>query len=412
MRHNWPPRMLHSWLSRDALAAAVRAPLTRVLTAVFLFNLGSAAWSAVASERLVQMGQGSTDLGLLYAACDLLRLPATLVLPLILLRWGARRATLVGVGTLLLLPILSLGGLNAPRLMASMLVSALPALVVFVGLPAFVVGASRSGRDGWALAWLGLVGGAGGALGPWMGGYLADRLGLVAPLLLFAVGAALVIPVAWRGPLPDRRPWPGWAVLAGRGLPWVALIALGLASAADAGRAALVPAELVRDGLSPASVGFLLAAGAALAGPGFLLFGRLADRQAPNRVLGAGLALLVLGAFATALAVNWASIYALAAAFLSMGASGVRLGAEVALVGWIGRDRAAVGAALGEVTVASGRIVGAPTLGALGDAHGDTYAFNAIGGAGLVLAMGMLMLAFVGSRSRRPDQPVPCEAAA
>src|SRR5437773_2594783 len=148
-------------------------------------------------------------------------------------------------------------------------------LVVLVGIFVFslgsgpcsavVVGASEPGRDGMSLAWLGLAGGAGGALGPWVGGSLADSFGILPVLLLFAATSAMLIPVATFGVLPPRTAWSGWAVLAGRGLPWQALAALGLASAADAGRAALVPSELVRPGEPLGDVGLLLTAGCAVA---------------------------------------------------------------------------------------------------------------------------------------------------
>src|SRR5205814_10429550 len=138
------------------------------------------------------------------------------------------------------------------------------------------------------LAWLGLAGGAGGALGPWIGGSLADSFGVLPVLLLFAAASAALIPVATFGVLPPRTAWPGWAVLAGRGLPWQALAALGLASAADAGRAALVPNELLNHGQPLAEAGMLLTAGCAVAGLGFLVFGRMADRQSASRVVGVG----------------------------------------------------------------------------------------------------------------------------
>ena len=113
---------------------------------------------------------------------------------------------------------------------------------------------------------------------------LADAYGLGPVLLLFAAGSAIMLPIATLGALPPRTAWPGWTALAARGLPWQALMALGLASAADAGRAALVPNELVHQGQPLAETGMLLTAGAAVAGVGFLVLGRLADRQSARRV--------------------------------------------------------------------------------------------------------------------------------
>jgi len=364
--------------------------LLAVLAAVFAFNLGSAAWSAVVAGRLTQEGAGTTVLGVLYAICEISRLPAAILLPAATLRHGARRVTQAGVVLLLLVPLVALTGLENRQVMMIFILSALPAMAVYVGMPALVIGASREGRDGWSLAWLGLAGGAGGALGPSIGGVIADGYGLLPVLLLFAAGSAAMLPVATFGALPPRTTWPGWTALTSRGLPWQALMALGLASAADAGRAALVPGALLHHGEPLAGAGMLLTAGAAVAGIGFLVFGRLADQQSASRVVGWGVLVLVAGSFASALAVGWAPAFVVASSTLGMGASGTRLGAELALIGWLGRDRTAVAAALGETTVLGGRALGAPAAGSLGDAFGGAYAFGAMGMAAL-MAAGVLM---------------------
>jgi hypothetical protein len=367
--------------------------LLAVLAAVFAFNLGSAAWSAVVAGRLTQDGAGTTVLGVLYAICEISRLPAAILLPAATLRHGARRVTQAGLVLLLLVPLIALTGLGNRQVMMIFILSALPAMAVYVGMPALVIGASREGRDGWSLAWLGLAGGAGGALGPSVGGLIADGYGLLPVLMLFAAGSAAMLPVATYGALPPRTAWPGWTALTARGLPWQALMALGLASAADAGRAALVPGALVHHGEPLAGAGMLLTAGAAVAGLGFLVFGRLADQQSAGRVVGWGVLVLVAGSFASALAVGWAPAFVVASSTLGMGASGTRLGAELALIGWLGRDRTAVAAALGETTVLGGRALGAPAAGSLGDAFGGAYAFGAMGMAALMAAAVLTALA-------------------
>jgi predicted MFS family arabinose efflux permease len=300
---------------------------------------------------------------------------------------------------LVAVPLIGLTGLGNGQLMLIFVLSSLPAMAVYVGMPALVIGASRPGRDGWSLALMGLAGGAGGALGPWAGGLLADWHGVAPVLVLFAAGSALMLPIATIGTLPASTAWPGWTALAGRGLPWQALMALGLASAADAGRAALVPGELVHQGQPLAGAGMLLTAGAAVAGIGFLAFGRMADRHSAGRILGLGALVLVAGSFASALAVGWAPAFVVASSTLGMGASGMRLGAELALIAWLGRDNAAVAAALGETTVLGGRAVGAPAAGSLGDAYGGAYAFGAIGMTALLSAA--VLMAFAALRLRR-----------
>jgi MFS family permease len=365
----------------------VSLDLLAVLIAIFVFSLGSGAWSAVVAGRLTQDGATTSLLGILYAICEVSRLPAALLLPTVTLRHGARRVTQVGLVLLLLVPLVALAGLDTPQLMLIFVLSALPAMAVYVGLPALVIGASEPGRDGMSLAWLGLAGGAGGALGPWVGGMLADAMGVLPVLLLFAASSALLIPVATFGALPQRTAWPGWAVLAGRGLPWKALAALGLASAADAGRAALVPLQLMGNGQPLAEAGLLLTVGCAVAGVGFLAFGRLADRRSAQAVVAAGVSVIVVGSFLSALSTGWAPGFVIATAVLGMGASGTRLGAELALIGWVGRDRAAVAAALGETTILGGRALGAPAAGTFGTAFGGASAFWAIG-----LASGLVTL--------------------
>ena len=397
------PRRLIPRLSSDI-------GLVPILFAVFAFNLGSAGWSAVVAGRLTQDGAGTGLLGVLYALCEISRLPAALLLPAMTVRHGTRRVTQVGLLFLLALPLISLTGLDNLQLMLIFVLSALPAMAVYVGMPALVIGASRPGRDGWSLALMGLAGGAGGALGPWIGGLMNDQLGVLPVLLAFAAGSAVMLPVATLGKLPPRTAWPGWTALAGRGLPWHALLALGLASAADAGRAALVPNELVHQGEPLAGAGMLLTAGAAVAGIGFLAFGRLADRQSAGRIVGLGAIVLVLGSFASALSVGWAPGFVVASSTLGMGASGMRLGAELALIAWLGRDRTAVAAALGETTVLGGRALGAPAAGSLGDAFGGAYAFGAIGASALVAALAIT--AFAALRFRRTLEQATAPAVA
>jgi MFS family permease len=396
------PPVLRSFLSGRLLP---------VLVAVFAFSLGSAGWSAVVAGRLTLDGADTALLGTLYAVCELSRLPAALMLPMLTLRLGARRITQVGLLVLLAIPLIGLTGLATPQIMLIFVLSALPTMAVYVGMPALVIGASPPGRDGSALAWLGLAGGAGGALGPWVGGALADTAGLAPVLALFAVGSASMLPIATFGALPPRTAWPGWSALAAqRGLPWQALGALGLASAADAGRAALVPAQLIQQGQPLAGVGMLLTAGCAVAGIGFLMFGRMADRQSASRVTGAGVVILVLGSFACALTAGFAPAFVVASAVLGMGASGARLGAELALINWVGRDRASVAAALGETTVLGGRAFGAPAAGTFGTAYGGASAFWAIGLSAL-LASGLLMVVATRLLRRAPEVdavvPVP-----
>lgn len=383
--------------------------LVPILLAIFAFNLGSAAWSAVVAERLTLDGAGTNVLGVLYAVCEISRLPAALLLPALTVHHGARRITQVGILVLLVLPLIGLSGLGNHQLMAIFILSALPTMAVYVGMPALVIGASREGRDGWSLALLGLAGGAGGALGPWIGGVLTDSFGVGPVLGLFAAGCAALLPIATFAALPPRTAWPGWTTLAGRGLPWQALMALGLASAADAGRAALVPGALVHQGEPLASAGMLLTAGAAVAGIGFLGFGRLADRQSASRILGLGVIVLVAGSFASAFFVGWAPAFVVASSTLGMGASGTRLGAELALIGWLGRDRTAVAAALGETTVLGGRALGAPAAGSLGVAFGGGYAFSAIGMVTLLASAIFLGMTYL--KLRRTLAPIAAPVA-
>src|SRR5260370_20539395 len=114
----------------DRLPCVGRPPaamgLLPVLVAIFAFNLGSAAWSAVVAGRLTQDGAGTALLGALYAVCEISRLPAALLLPAITLHFGARRVTQAGLLTLLGLPLIALSGMNNGQLMLIFRLSALP----------------------------------------------------------------------------------------------------------------------------------------------------------------------------------------------------------------------------------------------------------------------------------------------
>src|ERR1700732_4520347 len=106
-------------LARFARLGRSRAEmgLLPVLAAIFAFNLGSAAWSAVVAGRLTQDGAGTTVLGVLYAICEISRLPAALLLPTVTLRHGARRVTQAGLLALLALPLIAITGLGDRQVM-------------------------------------------------------------------------------------------------------------------------------------------------------------------------------------------------------------------------------------------------------------------------------------------------------
>src|SRR5437667_11339313 len=118
----------------DRLPRAGRPPATPgllpVLVAIFAFNLGSAAWSAVVAGHLTQHGAGTAVLGVLYAICEVSRLPAALLLPAATLRHGARRVTQGGLLVLLVLPFIALTGLDNGQMMLIFVLSALPAMAV------------------------------------------------------------------------------------------------------------------------------------------------------------------------------------------------------------------------------------------------------------------------------------------
>src|SRR3954454_13048605 len=98
-------------------ANALQIGLVPVLAAIFAFTLGSAAWSAVVAGRLTQDGAGTAVLGVLYAVCEISRLPAAFLLPSVTLRHGARRVTIFGVLVLLTLPLIALTGLDNGQVM-------------------------------------------------------------------------------------------------------------------------------------------------------------------------------------------------------------------------------------------------------------------------------------------------------
>ena len=131
--------------------------LAPILAAIFVFNLGSGGWSAVVAARLTQDGSGTGLLGVLYMICEL-SAPGGAAAPALTVHHGARRVTQIGLVALVAVPLIGLSGLDNGRLMAMFVLSALPTMAVYVGMPALVIGASKEGRDGWSLAWLGMAG--------------------------------------------------------------------------------------------------------------------------------------------------------------------------------------------------------------------------------------------------------------
>jgi hypothetical protein len=127
-------------------------------------------------------------------------------------------------------------------------------------------------------------------------------------------------------------------------------------------------------------------------------------------VVGAGVLVLVGGSFASALAVGFAPAFVVASSVLGMGASGARLGAELWLISWIGRDRTDVAAALGETTVLGGRALGAPAVGSLGDAYGGALAFSAIGAVALVATAVLAAMAVALNLRPRPSVAIAVAA--
>ena len=381
----WPGAR-SGWSIRDRLVepTSLLQSMAAVVGAAFVFNVAVTGWTAVVAGRWVQDGAALAALGGLYSACELVRVPALVLLPALTLRYGARSLTLAGLVGLACLPLVLVGDLGRLQMAITLLLSAVPSTAVYAGLPAFAIGAAGVGRDGRALALLSLVSGAGGGIGPWLGGWLADTWGPRPVLLLACASCGLLIPVLRRGLLPPPTPWQGWTSLARRVLPLSALLVLVFASAGDATRATLAPAELIQRGLSLGDAGFLLGTGSALMGAGFLAFGYAADHQSRARVICLGLAILAIGSSLAALTAGPSVVFAIAAATVGLGANGARLGAELVLIGWIGRDRAAVAMALAAMAVLGGRVVGQPSMGAIADAYGNAAALAVLGAAGFV----------------------------
>jgi MFS family permease len=163
---------------------------------------------------------------------------------------------------------------------------------------------------------------------------------------------------------------------------------------------------LIREGQPLGDVGMMLTVGCAIAGIGFLVFGRMADKSSSRRVIGAGVMVLVIGSFAAALSTGWAPGFVLATSVLGMGASGARLGAELALIAWVGRDRTAVAAALGETTILGGRALGAPIMGTVGTAYGGASGFWAIGVSAMLASALLLLLAMITLKRPRTAEAV------
>jgi ACDE family multidrug resistance protein len=354
----------------------------RLLSAVFAFSFGTAAWSAVVVGRLVQVGEGALDLGSLFACCEVTRLPGVLLLPLASTRYGVARVARTGLLILPLLPLMTLLHPDRSWLATAFVLGAVPSMAVYVGLPALALGTAEHGREGPMLAWMALAGGAGGTLGPWAGGLLADRFGFQAGLLVLSVASCVAL-AALAG-LQASRAEPEKSAPSTRpplhGLLVLALSAALFASAADASAAALIPVQLFAAGLSLGEVGFVLSLGAAVAGIGLGLIGWVSRRWAPSRVVVVGLIVLGLGSLGGTPDAPMSPLLALTSGTMGLGNSAIRLGATLALAKHLGTQRAAHATSLIELVLLTGRMVGPLGLGQVAEhaTPSDTFALIAI----------------------------------
>jgi hypothetical protein len=354
--------------------------LLRLASVAFVFSFGTAAWSAVVVGRLAQVGESPGGLGVLFALCEATRLPAALALPFVVARFGVGRVARVGLTALILLPWVAVAHVDAVWMQAAFVLGAAPSMAVYVGVPVVALRVAGAGREGPTLALLGLASGAGGTLGPWGGGWTADVLGTAAGLLLLAIacGVALVGLAGLRAEERVAGAAGGASLSSYTRVLWVALAAALFASAADAASAALVPLELVGLGLSLGHVGFILGAGAAVAGVGLTLLSWLSKRWQWRTVITVGMVVLALGSLAiTPTALN-APLLAVGSGTIGLGASVARLGATLALLNQFGRERATHATSMVELALIGGRLVGAPGLGAVADESSTATAFTVI----------------------------------
>ena len=173
--------------------------------AVFVAVLGFSLVAPIFPAYAMNLGASYTMLGVIVSIYGAVQLITQVPVGRLSDRTGRKRIMLLGLAAFTILPPLYIHADNAYFLLAVRSLGGLGASAVWPIAMALIVDRADSKSRGAAMGWYNASFFSALALGPLMGGYLYERVGLYAPFYLWSLlGAASLIIVYWRVVEPEK----------------------------------------------------------------------------------------------------------------------------------------------------------------------------------------------------------------
>lgn len=173
--------------------------------AVFVAVLGFSLVAPIFPAYAMNLGASYTMLGVIVSIYGAVQLITQVPVGRLSDRTGRKRIMLLGLAAFTILPPLYIHADNAYFLLAVRSLGGLGASAVWPIAMALIVDRADSKSRGAAMGWYNASFFSALALGPLMGGYLYEQLGLYAPFYLWSLlGAASLIIVYWRVVEPEK----------------------------------------------------------------------------------------------------------------------------------------------------------------------------------------------------------------
>lgn len=173
--------------------------------AVFVAVLGFSLVAPIFPAYAMNLGASYTMLGVIVSIYGAVQLITQVPVGRLSDRTGRKRIMLLGLAAFTILPPLYIHADNAYFLLAVRSLGGLGASAVWPIAMALIVDRADSKSRGAAMGWYNASFFSALALGPLMGGYLYERVGLYAPFYLWSLlGAASLIIVYWQVAEPEK----------------------------------------------------------------------------------------------------------------------------------------------------------------------------------------------------------------
>lgn len=173
--------------------------------AVFVAVLGFSLVAPIFPAYAMNLGASYTMLGVIVSIYGAVQLITQVPVGRLSDRTGRKRIMLLGLAAFTILPPLYIHADNAYFLLAVRSLGGLGASAVWPIAMALIVDRADSKSRGAAMGWYNASFFSALALGPLMGGYLYEQLGLYAPFYLWSLlGAASLIIVYWQVAEPEK----------------------------------------------------------------------------------------------------------------------------------------------------------------------------------------------------------------